>query len=222
MAGEKDQNAKSNELSRACLEISKINFSGNIIPKNWFRSIKFSSGKADLLAINILSEIVYWYRLEQVCDEATGKVIVYKQRFKADKLQRSYQSFADMFGVSKRQTKAAIDRLREQEFLKMEFRTVHSGNAIMTNVLFLEPVPKNVLNITHPQHTDPIDDCPTLLQSNVRGSYNQTQEGPTIKRRTYTKTTNKITTKNTNTTSSEEEGSSPPSPTQKLPYSKLD
>ena len=204
MADKKVRDTARGELSRACLEISKINFSGNIIPKSWFKSIKFPSGKADLLAINILAEVVYWYRLEQVCDEATGKAVGYKQRFKADKLQRSYQSFADMFGVSKRQIKAAIDRLKNQEFLKTEFRTVHSGNAIMTNVLFLEPVPKNVLNITHPQHTDIANHCTPLLQSNVRGSYNQMQEGPTIKRRTYTKTTNKTTNKNTNTSSKEE------------------
>ena len=212
MADKKDRDIAQVELSRACVDISKINFSGNIIPKNWFKSIKFPSGKADLLAINILAEVVYWYRLVEVCDEATGKVIGYKRRFKADKLQRSYQSFADMFGVSKRQIKVAIDRLKDQESLKTEFRTVHSGNAIMTNVLFLEPVPKNILNITHPQQTDIVDQSSPLLQSNVRGSYNQMQEGPTIKCRTYTK----ITNKNTNTTSSKEEESSPPSHTKSL------
>jgi len=218
MADKKDRDTTQGELSRACVDISKINFSGNIIPKNWYKSIKFSSGKADLLAINILAEVVYWYRLVEVCDEATGKVIGYKRRFKADKLQRSYQSFADMFGVSKRQIKAAIDRLKDQGSLKTEFRTVHSGNAIMTNVLFLEPVPKNILNITHPQQTDIVDQSSPLLQSNVRGSYDQMQEDPTIKCKTYTK----ITTKNTSTTSSKEEESSPPSHTKSLSQDILD
>jgi len=207
MADKKDRDIAQGELSRVCVDISKINFSGNIIPKNWFKSIKFPSGKADLLAINILAEVVYWYRLVEVCDEATGKVIGYKRRFKADKLQRSYQSFADMFGVSKLQVKRAMDRLKGKGLVKIEFRTIKTKDMCINNVCFIEPVSAAIEDITR-QVT------PSLLQS---------KEGVTLKLippyfkvKTNTKTTTKITTENTNTTSSKEEESSPPSHTKSL------
>ena len=209
MADKKNRDTIQGELSRACVEISKINFSGNIIPKNWFKSIKFPSGKADLLAINILAEVVYWYRLVEVCDEATGKVIGYKRRFKADKLQRSYQSFADMFGVSKLQVKRAMDRLKGKGLVKIEFRTIKTKDMCINNVCFIEPVSAAIEDITR-QVT------PSLLQSKEGVTLKLTP--PYFKRRTYTK----ITTENTNTTSSKEEESSPPSHTKSLSQDILD
>jgi len=152
-----------------CTKIGKINFTDNVVPKNWFRTILLPSKKADLLAINILSEVVYWYRPSLICDEATGQVIGNRQKFRADKLQRSYQSFADLFGVSKRQIKMAIDRLVSTELVKTEFRTVLVGDTMLNNVLFLEPIPENIAKITHPQHTDII--------SHYTPSYKKMQEG---------------------------------------------
>jgi len=58
--------------SAASLALAHINFEGNIIPMAWFGHITFASNKADLLAINILADIVYWYRPTAVRDERTG------------------------------------------------------------------------------------------------------------------------------------------------------
>ncbi|MCR5235446.1 MAG: hypothetical protein K6E53_16315, partial [Lachnospiraceae bacterium] len=71
-------------------EIGKLYFSGNIIPETWFYTIVNESGKPNLLAINILADIVYWYRPTEVSDEKTGK-ITYKKKFRdKDFLQKSY------------------------------------------------------------------------------------------------------------------------------------
>ena len=42
--------------------IGQMNFEGNITPLEWYKHIKFANGKADTIAITILSDIVYWYR----------------------------------------------------------------------------------------------------------------------------------------------------------------
>lgn len=38
------------------------NITGNIIPTIWYRTVLKENGKPYLLAIAILSDIVYWYR----------------------------------------------------------------------------------------------------------------------------------------------------------------
>ncbi|MDD4563126.1 MAG: GntR family transcriptional regulator [Syntrophomonadaceae bacterium] len=114
-------------------EISKINFSGNIIPQNWFKFIKFPSGKPDLLGVMILSEVIYWYRASEVRDEATGQMVGQERKFKADKLQRNYQSFADQFGVSKRQVQEAIRRLKEAGIITIELRTITLDSGMVLN-----------------------------------------------------------------------------------------
>ena len=39
-----------------------LNFTGNIIPQAWYKTIIKDSGKPHLTAIVILADIVYWYR----------------------------------------------------------------------------------------------------------------------------------------------------------------
>ena len=130
-------------------KIGKMNWTGNVIPTNWFRNITFANGKPHFVAITILAEIVYWYRPSIVRDDNTGQ-IVEKKKFKDDMLQRSYQSFADQFGFSKRQAKEAIDYLVQRQLIRREFRNVRSfTGTILNNVMFVEPIPENLKNVTY-------------------------------------------------------------------------
>jgi uncharacterized phage protein (TIGR02220 family) len=132
-------------------EITQINFSGNIIPISWFKHVKFKNNKPDLLGIMILSEIIYWYRAREERDESTGQIKGYKKKFEADMLQRSYQSFADQFGVSKKQVQEAIYRLRDNGFIVVELRNiVTETKQTLANVTFLAPVPQAIYEITYP------------------------------------------------------------------------
>lgn len=124
--------------------------SGTVIPMQWFKTIvKESTGKAYMNAIVILSDIVYWYRPQEVRDEQSGMVVGAKKRFKADLLQRSYQQFADQFGITKRDAYNAIVALENIGVVKRHFRTVLvGGHTRMSNVLFVELVPEKLFELT--------------------------------------------------------------------------
>ena len=94
--------------------IATMAITGNVIPATWYKTITTASGKADLAAINILSDVLYWYRPSEIRDEATGDIIAYRKRFSADLLQRSYDQLAEHFGLSKRQAKDAEMCIRDR------------------------------------------------------------------------------------------------------------
>jgi DnaD/phage-associated family protein len=178
-------------------EIGKINFEGTVIPHNWFNAIKFNNGKPDVVAIVLLSEIVYWYRPAIIKDELTGRIKEVRKRFKADLLQRSYESFAEQFGFTKRQVKDALKRLEDAGLIAKEFRNIRVDGKVLANVLFIRLNPQKVLEITFGQGGVTLErqgcDVETsgVLRSNVRGYDVRTSD----KYRDYnTETTTEITT----------------------------
>lgn len=104
----------------------------------------------NLPAIMILSEIIFFYRAKIEYDDSTGKVSSISKRFKADKLQRTYQSFAEQFGFSKETATDACKFLKEKGLITVEQRTVvTSSGAKLGNVTFIEPVPKAIHEVTN-------------------------------------------------------------------------
>jgi hypothetical protein len=133
------------------IEIGKINFSGNIVPEAWFQAIK-NNGKTNLNAVMILSEIVWWYRPQEIRDEFSGNVIEIVRKFKGEFLQRSHQSFAAKFGITKRQSYDAcklLERLGLIELILKKRVTLPNGE-ILGNVLYIKVLPKNIAKITTP------------------------------------------------------------------------
>ena len=55
--------------------LAEMSISGNVTPVNWYKTILRENGKPYLLAICVLSEIVYWYRPVEVRDEHSGMTI---------------------------------------------------------------------------------------------------------------------------------------------------
>ena len=96
--------------------IGKLNLSGNIIPTIWWQRLRLESGAVDYTAVMILAEI------------ANSKEI---------ELQRSYQSFMDQFGLSKKQVREAMQRLVERELITTDFRTITQHGIVLNNVLFI-------------------------------------------------------------------------------------
>jgi len=220
-------------------QISKLNMTGNIIPAMWYKNITFQNKKPHFVAITILSEIIYWYRPIEIRDEATGQLIGFKKKFKADMLQRNYQSFSDQFGFTKRQVKDAIDFLVEHKLINRVFRDIKAASGIaVNNVMYIEPIAKTIENITYEEmnihaipseeqgptseHTEDIhSDVPpptlertTLLHSNVPPSYDGTEEAPTPERKTNTE----ITTKSTTKIEKEKEEEAPAGVQSKVPF----
>lgn len=137
------------DVTPTVLEIEKISITGNVVPPSWYQAIKTKSGKTALLAINILADVVYWYRPTVIRDEETGAIISKSKKFKSDKLQRQYSQIVDFLGCSKEQAKEAVDLLVDLGLITREFRTVKTGTMILNNVMFLEPIPPRIEEITY-------------------------------------------------------------------------
>ena len=129
--------------------LGEMNFEGNIIPDNWYKTVIKENGKAYLLAICILSEIVYWYRPTYDKDEFTGDAI-YTKKFRGDILQKSYSELADLLGESKRAVKAAMDRLEELGIILREFRDLEfSTGGVATNVMYVHLNVQRLREVTY-------------------------------------------------------------------------
>ena len=132
-------------------EISEMSITGNIIPAMWFRTLRGENDKPMLLAIDILSDVVYWYRAQEIRDEDSGELIGYKKRFKKDLLQRSYRQIEKQFGVSKKQARLALDFLCDVGVVRKHLRNERSKDGLMLhNNMYLELVPERLKEITFP------------------------------------------------------------------------
>ncbi len=134
-------------LSNTIQAIYQMDFTGNIIPHIWYQKITFNNGKADLQAITILSDILYWYRPEEIRDNHTGTLIGLKKKFKADMLQRSTNKIAHQFGMTRRQVSDALKRLSDKGLIIKEQRQIKTQIGILPNVLFLAPVVEKIIEL---------------------------------------------------------------------------
>lgn len=139
--------------------IGKMHVEGNIIPTTWYRHplLRFRSGKPNTVAITILGDILYWYRPTEIRDDSTGRVVGRRKKFKADKLQKSYASWADLFGFTRNQVKAAVDFLRARGLVQTELRDLPVQGLTLRNVMFVEPVPAKVAELMTIPPDDAID-----------------------------------------------------------------
>lgn len=175
------------------MQIKNIELDGNVIDNGWIEKFRYANGKPRMNAIMILSEIYYWYRPTLIRDELTGKVLGYKKKFKADKLQKSYAALGERFGFTARQAKLACDYLKKQGLITIEFRAITSNNRKLNNVMFVELIPENLKKITGIDRKYEGEKEDTLLHSNVTPSYIPMQDPPTTGCKTNTKTTTKTT-----------------------------
>lgn len=139
--------------TQTVIDIGELNLRGNIIPHIWYQRLtkevrigrnKETFTRPYLEAIIILSDIVYWYRPTTIRNEGTGSIIQVNRKFSADKLQRSYQQFADAFGFGKDQAKAACKWLENKGYITLELRNIMAAGTHLSNVLFIEPVTEKV------------------------------------------------------------------------------
>ncbi|PHD85513.1 conserved phage C-terminal domain-containing protein [Bacillus toyonensis] len=198
------------------MEVARLNLRGNTMDQGWFKHLTLDNGKPYMVAISVLSEVFYWYKPTEIRDEETNE-IRYKQKFKADKLQKSYTQLADTFGFTKRQVKDACDYLKNRSLIKIEFRTIIANGVRCNNVMYVEPVPEEIMKISI-LYQDPITlERGRVLRSNVPPSYISTEEPPTLERGTNTKITTKTTTKITTLKDNKSSGQKE-QPKDNIPY----
>lgn len=185
-------------------EIGQINFSGNVIPEIWYKTIVNDKGKVNQLAILVLADIVYWYRPMEIRDELTSTVSYAKRFLDDDFLQRSYHQICEKFNITKTQATNTIVFLEKLGVIKRHFRNIMTVNGLLTNVMYLELIPDVLRELTYPlsegKETKKID---TSLQ---KGRYlSVKKEIPLIKKdKTYTKNDTKTITENTTTKKKED------------------
>jgi len=199
--------------------VGQIDFSyggsGNWIMSTWYDVLRYDSGKVNLNACVILSEIVYWYRPTVIRDEVTGKIKEVRTKFKEDKLQKNYQALGEQFGLTKRQVTDAIVFLEHKGLIRREFRNVITDMGLsLTNVLYLDLNVDRLIEISFPEEISR-NRMLGISQSNEGGitlerdtphdrtgypsRYNETPA--TLQRETNTYTTTKTTTEITSSSS---------------------
>ncbi len=181
-------------------QISEMNFTGNIIPAVWFKTLRGRNGKPMLLAIDILSDILYWYRPTEIRDERTGAILGYKKKFNKDFLQRSYRQIEDQFGVSKKQARLALDFLCDKGVVKKHLRDEISKDGMkLHNNMYLELVPEKLKEITYIHRSSEgvsLKTPPYVFDDNTLGAVRT--EGDDLQGTTSTENTTEITTKEYN------------------------
>ena len=135
-------------------EVGTMNFTGNVIPMVWFKTIRYSNGAPHNNAIHILADIVYWYRPKEERDEESGQLIGMKKKFRDDYLQRSYDQMAETFGLSKKQATEAVKALENMGIIKRIFKTIQIRGQILNNVLFIELIPRRLYEVTFPEEIE--------------------------------------------------------------------
>ncbi|WP_067096124.1 hypothetical protein [Marinomonas atlantica] len=181
-------------VTPAVAAIGRLGFTGNVTPKIWYKQISLPSGRPDHKAITLLSEILYWYRPTEIRDEHTGQVVGSRKKFSDDKLQRSYQSFADDFGMTKREVQDSLKRLRDAGLITLELRSKTVGGNHLSNILFIEPVAIEIDRITFPKVEANVTPSCNTSSENSEDPPRENVGAPTSGCGTYTEITTETTT----------------------------
>ncbi|MCD8073666.1 MAG: DUF6017 domain-containing protein [Lachnospiraceae bacterium] len=140
-------------------KVAEMNLTGNRIPASWFLTIKKATGKPNMNAIVVLSDIVYWYQPEKILDD-DGKLIGYKKRFSGEYLNRSYLQISKRYGISKRDATNAIIALEKLGVVTRMFQTVFLGGNVYPNVLFLRLDAGRLFELTYPDESSGFNQQP--------------------------------------------------------------
>jgi len=128
-------------------DISEIKIDEPPIPNSWFKHIiyktKKGTQKPDLLAMCILLDILKEYRDFPKMDS----LVI--EKFEYGLLQKSYNEYSKIFNHSKKQIRESFSVLETLDIVKLEFRNIKIKEGILYNVMFIEPNPKKIKNITY-------------------------------------------------------------------------
>ncbi len=176
-------------------QVGEINISGNVVPITWYQTMIGKSGKPMLLAINLLADIVYWYRPKEIRDEGTGSLVGFQKRFKADLLQRSYRQIENRFGVTKKQARSALDFLNEIGVIKKHLRNEKTPEGVkLHNSMYLELVPEKLIELTFPKSDEGVPFKESLSANKSTRVISERAVSSDIKETTYTENTTNTTT----------------------------
>ncbi|WP_455257409.1 DUF6017 domain-containing protein [Peptoniphilus asaccharolyticus] len=204
--------------------LQKLNITGNVIPVRWYKTVIRENGEPHHPAIAVLGEVVYWYRPQEIVNDATGKIIGYRKKFKMELLQKNYQELSEKLNLTKREVQSAIVFLEKIGVLSRVFKTITTKTYTkIPNVLYLDMSVTKLIELTYAEEDhakieaslykeDHTLECNTynandiqdvedinnteneVLHQNVTPSYTEMYDTPTPKCNTNTKNTTKSST----------------------------
>ncbi|MBP3950311.1 hypothetical protein [Bacillus suaedae] len=161
-------------------QMQEVHFEGNVTPHTWYQNLLLKNKKPDLIGITILADIAYWYRPTYVYDDTTGQLKGIKKKFRADLLQRDYESFENRFGFSKKQIREAFDRLEDSKIVQRHWRTITTNQGMKANnVLFIELHVDNLKALTYSLPYCSAGEHPIDLEGNSLLTQGETPYCPT-------------------------------------------
>ena len=160
--------------------MTNFGITGNIIPHAWYKTIVKDNGRPHLLAIELLADIVYWYRPQEIRDEHTGHLLRYQKKFSGDMLQKSYDLYASFFGEKKRIVKEAMDVLVKLGVVKRQLRTIETDSMKLPNIMFLDLDDDRLFALTYPEETSVVDNLSTENRRNEKTDENPVESYPPV------------------------------------------
>lgn len=139
-------------------QLGRMNITGNVIPMNWYQTIRKENGKPDQTAITLLAEIVYWYRPTEIRDEVSGQFLGLRKKFHDDQyLQKSYKDLADTFGFGYQEVQRAVKRLEDLGAIKRIVRHLRLKTEKTQTVLYIDIIPERIAELTFNKSEDKND-----------------------------------------------------------------
>ena len=176
--------------------VGRMAITGNVIPESWYKTVVSSKGRVNLLAVNLLGEIVYWYKPTEVRDERSGDVTWVKKFADEEYLQKSYAQICEKYNVSTKQAREALIVLETLGVVKRHFRTIETEMGKCPNVMYIELIPEALYKLTYPESAD--ENGKTSFPSD-KEVFTKKETCPSPEVRTNTKNTTETTTKTTTT-----------------------
>ncbi len=182
--------------------VGKMNFTGDIIPETWYYTIVSKTGKANINAINILADIVYWYRPREIREE-NGNSVKFVKKFKDDDfVQKSYDQLCQKFNLSQKQVRECLKLLESLGVVKRHFRNIRTSMGCCSNVMYIELIPEALEKLTFPEKCT-ISDEETMDIPTSQGILPKKETYPSPVESTYTKNFSENNTQITPTTAIE-------------------
>ena len=143
----------------------QINFTGSVIPEMWYKHLRKENQKPYLNAILVLNQLVYWYRPTEVRDPATGRLIGWKKKFKADLLQKNYEELGENYAINARDVQRAVSFLESQGLVQRVIRNIKVNDLVFTNVLYLQLNPDQLAKITYKKDPEESGQAPQSVDN---------------------------------------------------------
>lgn len=158
-------------------QMGQLQIVGNIKPAIWNKTIVNEKGKPQRLAMDILADIVYWYRPTEIRDENSGMVIGWKKRFASDMLQRGYAELCEQFGEERKTIFRAMDFLEDLGVIRRVYRKLrYSNGMVANNVMFIDLNVNRLTELSFPEKDAVCDTSEASAYKSDMGEYEVIEE----------------------------------------------